>query len=107
MLSDWWAKRPDQGQIEICIDAWHDDETGGLAVHRADDAPGCQEWQLASNFFFPSTNSGNVCGVDGCSACSYQPGDGSHAAGGVSRKHTPTRNLQLLVSHRSVLTDCL
>ena len=63
MLSDWWGKRPDQGQIEICIDTFHDDETGGIAVHCADDAPGCQEWQLVSNFLFPSTNSGKTSAV--------------------------------------------
>lgn len=88
LLSDWWAKRPDQGTIEICVDTWHDDETGGFDVGRPNaDGPGCSEWQLVSNFAFPATNSQNVCGVDGCSACSYQPGDGSYAAGGVS--HMP------------------
>ena len=72
----------------MCIDTWHDDETGGIDVGQPSAAgPGCHEWQLVSNFVFPATNSQNVCGVDGCSACSYQPGDGSYAAGGVS--HLP------------------
>ena len=88
LLSDWWAKRPDQGSLEVCIDPWHDDETGGIDVGQpSTDGPGCREWELVSNFAFPATNSQNVCGVDGCSACSYQPGDGSYAAGGVS--HLP------------------
>ena len=76
MFSDWWAKRPDSGSLEICVV-----EDGEEPLRQ-----GCTEWQTVSNFVFEGGNQ-NTCGVDGCSSCSYQPGDGSEAAGGVS--HLP------------------
>lgn len=76
MFSDWWAKRPDDGTLEICV--LQDDEDPQRL--------GCTEWQTVSNFVFEGGNQ-NTCGVDGCSPCSYQPGDGSESAGGVS--HLP------------------
>ena len=70
-----------QGTIEICVAP--PPPPGPDMPDDAPSGPGCGEWQLVSQYAVPDAHQ-SVCGPDGCSPCSYEPGDGSYAAGGVS-----------------------